>query len=111
LRGGTKGFSEKIAVGSWIERSGGPNGYHRGFTTDDFETEAQHLQNGHRKPKFYGAGLPLDEEVEHPRVVKDIFHPRSGPTSGDWKSNTHSMMESVLVPKVTDHFTHSLTIF
>lgn len=104
LRGGTKVYSEKTAVGSWIERSGGPSGYHRGFSTDEFETEAQHLQYGINKPKFYGAGLPLDEEVEHPRVVKDIFHPKSGPTARDWKSNTHNMMESVLVPKVREAF-------
>jgi hypothetical protein len=103
-------FSEKTAVGSWIERSGGPSGYHRGFSTEEYETEAQHLQYGANKPKFYGAGLPLDEEVEHPRVVKDIFHPRSGPTIKDWKSNTHSMMESVLVPKVRTYFDQTVII-
>ena len=103
LRGGTRLYSEKTAVGGWIERSGGPSGYHRGFSTDEFETEAQHQQYGLGKPKFYGAGLPLDEEIVHPREVKDIFHPRSGPAPKDWKSNTHSMMESVLVPKVNSY--------
>lgn len=99
LRGGPKVYSAKTAVGSWIENAGGPAGYHRGFTTEEFITECQHLQNGNKKIKVYGSGLPLDDEVEHPRKVKDLFHPRSGPTSSDWKTSTQVMMESVLVPK------------
>jgi hypothetical protein len=87
-------------VGSWIENAGGSSGYHRGFTSEEFITEAQHQQNGNRKIKMFGAGLPLDEEVAHPREVKDLFHPRRGPESKDWKTNSQSMMDSVLIEKV-----------
>jgi hypothetical protein len=96
---GPKEYSAKTAVGSWIENAGGPAGYHRGFTTEEYMTECQHLQNGNKKIRVYGSGLPLDDEVENPRKVKDLFHPREGPTSTDWKSSSQVMMESILVPK------------
>lgn len=97
--GGPKVYSTKTAVGSWIENAGGPGGYHRGFTTQEYITEAQHQQNGDKKVRIYGSGLPLDQEVEHPRMVKDLFHPKEGPNSKDWKSSNQVMMESICIPK------------
>ena len=93
-------YNTKTAVGSWIENAGGPSGYHRGFTTEEFITEAQHQQNGDKKIRIYGSGLPLDEEVLQPRSTKDIFHPKGGPMPSDWKTSNQLMMESVCAPKV-----------
>mmetsp|Transcript_16182 Transcript_16182/g.24387 ORF Transcript_16182/g.24387 Transcript_16182/m.24387 type:complete len:339 (+) Transcript_16182:130-1146(+) len=104
LRGGPRNYSNKTAVGSWIENAGGASGYQRGFTTEEFMTEAQHQQNGNRKLKLFGAGLPQDDQIEDPRQVRDLFHPKTGPTSRDWKTNTHHMMDSVLVKKTEQSY-------
>lgn len=51
----------KTAVGHWMEEYGGPGGYKRGFTTEEFLTEAQHQQVGYRGGEgesLYGAPLP-----------------------------------------------------
>lgn len=58
LRGGTGVYSEKTAVGTWMEAVGGPSGYCRGFTTDEFLTEAQVAQLQGKKVAKYGAALP-----------------------------------------------------
>ena len=62
LRGGLNVYSNgKTAVGHWMEEYGGPGGYKRGFSTEEFETEGQHLQMGfinNEKPELFGAPLP-----------------------------------------------------
>jgi hypothetical protein len=55
LRGGRNVYSPKVAVGPWLETVGGPSGFHRGFTTQDFQTEAQCQQAGY-KSTGTGAG-------------------------------------------------------
>ena len=58
LRGGGGVYSNKTAVGTWMEGVGGPSGYSRGYTTDEFLTEAQVAQMQGKKMPKYGAGLP-----------------------------------------------------
>lgn len=58
LRGGAGVYSGKTAVGSWMDGVGGPSGYSRGYTTDEFMTEAQLQQLQGRKMPKYGAALP-----------------------------------------------------
>lgn len=41
-----------------MEGVGGPSGYSRGYTTDEFLTEAQIAQMQGKKVPKYGAGLP-----------------------------------------------------
>ena len=63
LRGGIKSYSPKTTTGPWLDTYGGPMGYKRGFTTSDFQTEAQHAQLGvARKPTGeFGAGIAVPE--------------------------------------------------
>lgn len=63
LRGGIKQYSAKTTTGQWLDTYGGPMGYKRGFTTSDFQTEAQHAQLGvTKKPSGqFGAGIPIIE--------------------------------------------------
>jgi hypothetical protein len=58
LRGGAGVYSTKTAVGTWMEGVGGPVGYSRGYTTDEFLTEAQIQQMQGKKPAKFGAALP-----------------------------------------------------
>jgi len=58
LRGGAGVYSSKTAVGTWMESVGGPGGYCRGYTTDEFLTEAQIQQMQGKKVPKYGAALP-----------------------------------------------------
>jgi hypothetical protein len=64
LRGGIKAYSAKVTTGQWLDTCGGPMGYKRGFTTSNFETEAQHAQLGvvAKAPGFYGAGIKIADQ-------------------------------------------------
>lgn len=61
LRGGIKEYSPRTTTGPWLDTYGGPLGYKRGFTTSDFQTEAQHAQTGvgGRQSGYFGAGIPV----------------------------------------------------
>lgn len=58
LRGGVGIYSTKTAVGSWMDNVGGSSGYTRGFTTNEFLTEAQIAQMQGKRVLKYGAALP-----------------------------------------------------
>jgi len=64
LRGGIKQYSPQVTTGPWLDTYGGPLGYKRGFTTSDFQTEAQHAQLGviKRPPGPFGAGIKVVDE-------------------------------------------------
>ncbi len=93
LRGGPKNYSNKTAVGTWLEEWGGPQFYQRGFSTEDFTTEGQHQQIGAtlKEPAYYGAGLPNYERFKNPVKNSDVFSPSNGPGSNTWISNTKDM--------------------
>ena len=98
LRGGIKQYSLKTTTGQWLEGYGGPSGYQRGFTTVDFETEAQHAQIGAtlRKAPEFGAALPNPNALytNSPRCA-DSFS-TVGKEKLDWKTSTIIMQESVV---------------
>eukprot|EP01036_Dinobryon_divergens_P026673 gene26674-35349_t len=98
LRGGIKQYSLKTTTGQWLEGYGGPSGYQRGFTTVDFETEAQHAQIGAtlRKAPEFGAALPNPNALytNSPRCA-DSFS-TVGKEKLDWKTSTTIMQESVV---------------
>jgi hypothetical protein len=93
LRGGIKTYNPKTITGAWLEEIGGPAGFRRGFTSPDYETEAQHQQLGGFKQKFadFGGELPDDKQLKRPSSpFKYDF-----PTSEDpWKTNTQMMLAS-----------------
>lgn len=68
LRGGIKQYTPKTITGPWLEEIGGPSGFKRGFSSADYETEAQHAQKGVLAIKVgeYGAGLPGDKQLTLP---------------------------------------------
>ena len=84
--------SGKVLLGRWVDDHGGPIGYRRGFTTEDFQTECQHQQLGvvQKRPQLYGAALPAVEAVKNPFKPEDIFHPVTGLQPKDWSSNAHA---------------------
>jgi hypothetical protein len=98
LRGGIKSYSLKTMTGQWLEGYGGPSGFQRGFTTTDFETEAQHAQIGAtlRKAPEYGAALPnpLALYKNSPRCA-DSFS-TVGKEDQDWKTSTGVMQANAM---------------
>jgi hypothetical protein len=79
LRGGQNSFpSGKTAIGGWMDEVGGPQGYKRGFTTRDFETEAQLQQIGAsmQRAAFYGAPLPESVYEATPSVADNFNNPK-----------------------------------
>jgi hypothetical protein len=76
---------------------GGPAGYKRGFTTGEFETEAQHAQIGASMtmaPEF-GAGLPPVESVgRKPATTADLF---TGIGKPDFTTTTRLQQTAILV--------------
>lgn len=94
LRGGIKDFSSKTMTGPWLEETGGTCFYKRGFTTVDYETEAQHQQLGAtlKHEPFYGAGLPNDEVRNKP---KSPFQYEANPSADSWSTNTQIMARSI----------------
>jgi hypothetical protein len=99
MRGGPRLYSNKTVVGPWLDDLGGPAGFKRGFTTVDFETEAQHAQLGynlHREPEF-GAGLPTPDSVGRPPAsTADLF---KGTGKADFLSTTRIQQNSVVIAK------------
>jgi hypothetical protein len=92
LRGGRNVYNSKTAVGPWLESVGGPSGYDRGFTTEAFQTEAQHQQLGAFKQKIathYGAALPRTIEELTPTAA-DTLSSKSG-LRNDWTTTTRNM--------------------
>mmetsp|Transcript_8513 Transcript_8513/g.14129 ORF Transcript_8513/g.14129 Transcript_8513/m.14129 type:complete len:352 (+) Transcript_8513:43-1098(+) len=84
LRGGIKQYSPKTTTGPWLDTYGGPVGYKRGFTTADFETEAQHAQIGAiaNPPGRFGAGIALVDDRD--KYGNDT---KAGNDPNQWKSN------------------------
>ncbi len=89
LRGGRNIYCGKTAVGPWLDAVGGPSGYTRGFSTNSFQTEAQHQQLGvGRKPApYFGAGLPKAVDIKSPTASDTL---NNGLTP-DWKTTTSIM--------------------
>jgi hypothetical protein len=96
LRGGINLYSNKTAVGGWMDDVGGPSGYKRGFSTTDFQTEAQAQQLGATlKPvPYFGASLP------HPSAIDGPESPLGGSREinkdSAWITNTQLLQRSVL---------------
>lgn len=90
LRGGIKKYNPKTQTGAWIEEYGGTAGYRRGFTTSDFETEAQNAQYGAvSKPLgYFGGEIPDPTAIEARNTsilgaAKDV----------EWKSVTNETFQ------------------
>lgn len=86
-------------TGPWLDALGGTAGYKRGFTTVDYETEAQHQQLGatlRRSPEF-GAELPDDLQTDRPsspfQYVRQFIEKETV-----WATNTQ-LMSQALVPQ------------
>jgi hypothetical protein len=96
LRGGTNVYSSKTVVGRWMDDVGGPAAFKRGFTTKNFETEAQHQQLGAtlRPPTYYGADLPVDDSNRNTKT-------------GEWESTMQLMLKTGYV-KVIERLTYFL---
>lgn len=102
LRGGIKTYTPKTITGPWFDALGGAAGYKRGFTTYEYETEAQHQQLGAtlaKAPEF-GAGLP--DEIQLNRPSSPFKYDNKGvDTSKLWATNSMLMSEAVISqPKV-----------
>ena len=86
LRGGANVYSNKTAIGSWMESYGGPGGYKRGFSSDEFMTEGQNQQYGtigaNYTPELFGAPLP-------PRINPLDYNPNRV-DSKDWGTESRS---------------------
>lgn len=65
LRGGINLYSTKVIIGRWQDDIGGPIAFKRGFTTADFDTEAQHQQRGANLmgASYYGSALPITGDL------------------------------------------------
>lgn len=65
LRGGINLYSSKVIIGRWQDDIGGPIAFKRGFTTSDYDTEAQHQQRGAtlKAPTYYGSALPITGDL------------------------------------------------
>jgi hypothetical protein len=103
LRGGIKQYSAKTTTGPWMDTYGGPSGYKRGFTSSDFQTEAQHAQLGAiGKPRGeFGAEIPFADT----RDDKGNEHGASGTET--WMSNTKATHPNFgVVRKVAYHISH-----
>jgi len=107
LRGGIKTYNSKTITGPWLEEIGGPAGFKRGFSSAEYETEAQHAQKGimTTKPPEYGAALPDDKQL---RVPVSPFRYDSN-SKEQFVTNTRLMGMSVTLKKrVIDSLTLSV---
>ena len=89
--------SGKTALGNWIEDYGGAQGYRRGFSSEEFITEAQNQQMGVtlKPPPLYGAGLQDKNRIlKGPRTSTEIFNPENGPQASEWTTCTHLQMRA-----------------
>lgn len=94
LRGGIKTYSAKTTTGQWLEEYGGPARYKRGFTNDEFETEAQHAQTGAlgKSPGYFGAAIPLTTSTPDQEAKETILS--FYPTKNDWTTNTSQSFQA-----------------
>ncbi|RYH04824.1 hypothetical protein EON65_46390 [archaeon] len=103
LRGGIKTFAPKTITGPWLDALGGTAGYKRGFTTSEYETEAQHQQKGallQNEPEF-GAGLP--DELQLTRPDSPFKYTVSKYNNENvWATNT-KLMSQVLLTQSKDY--------
>lgn len=95
LRGGAGVYSAKTAVGTWMEGVGGPSGYTRGYTTDEFLTEAQIAQMQGKKMPKYGAGLPPPRIALSDRTPTEFALSVIDTDSNHFKSTSAMDMESI----------------
>ena len=88
LRGGIKTYSLKTINGNWLEDNGGPTSFKRGFTTTDFQTEAQHAQLGIilKPAPIFGAELIINK-------------PSVASTDDLWKTTTQLMSSNKIATK------------
>lgn len=112
LRGGRNVYpSGKTAVGVWLDEKGGPSGYKRGFTTQEFITEGQLQQMGAtlERPPEFGAALPPVEHLgRKPPKAGDLFDPKySGLLQREWTTNTMRQYASGTTPVNETHLPRS----
>lgn len=105
MRGGAGVYSAKTAVGTWMEGVGGPSGYSRGYTTDEFLTEAQiqQMQGKKRIPK-YGAALPPPRIALSDRTPTEFALSVMDTDSDHFKSTT--TMDLACINKATTRETY-----
>lgn len=100
LRGGKNVYSSKTAINSWLEEHAAlSTGYRRGFTTPEFETEAQHAQLGviaKPIPKFGSAVIAPARKAN----TKDSYQSVDANPNETWKSNYNIMTEELMKHKV-----------
>mmetsp|Transcript_26199 Transcript_26199/g.28575 ORF Transcript_26199/g.28575 Transcript_26199/m.28575 type:complete len:377 (+) Transcript_26199:59-1189(+) len=106
LRGGIKSFKAKTLTGPWLEELGGTAGFKRGFTSADYETEAQHQQLGAFKQSFPDFGCDLPEDYQIKRSTSP-FKYEAGTTTrssdiSPWLTNTKLMGLSVTATRTSD---------
>lgn len=97
LRGGIKQFIPKTITGRWLEEVGGPAGYRRGFTTVEYETEAQYQQTGarFRLPKEFGPELP-DEHYSQPPSSPFKYESKTSDPTEMWMTTSRDHGMSIL---------------
>eukprot|EP01031_Cornospumella_fuschlensis_P029745 gene29745-35918_t len=103
LRGGIKTYTPKTITGPWLDALGGAAGYKRGFTTADYETEAQHQQKGallNNEPEF-GAGLPDEIQLNRPDSPFKYTVSKNN-NENVWATNT-KLMSTALVNQPKDY--------
>ena len=102
LRGGKHDFGEKVTIGGWVESTGGPQHFKRGFTTEEFLTEAQRLQMGTKKLLLYGAEIPNEFQLNRAfdKTNKDIFNPPTKSNDSLWRTSIQDMDKTILNPPV-----------
>lgn len=94
MKGGKKNtFSDKSLIGNWVENTGGPYSFQRGFTNDEYMTEAQSLQMGIKTIREFGSELPTAKSILiGQNKDREVYHPSHGPQSDSWKTTTQSML-------------------
>ena len=109
IRGGKREYSDKTTIGPWVESTGGPMHYKRGFTTEEFLTEAQRQQMGVAKLRPYGAALPNEFEIMRANNVNntDVFHPPNGPNAISWQTSIQAMNSTQNMRQVSTPCTYS----
>jgi hypothetical protein len=105
LRGGKNTYSHKTVIGNWQDEIGGPNFFKRGFTSQDFQTEGQHQQQGAtgKKAAYYGAGLPNQLAVRPVAATTfDVFAP-GGSSAKGWETNSQATLSTGYIKVQESH--------
>lgn len=114
LRGGKKVYTDKTAIGHWMEEYGGPQGYQRGFHSIDFQTEAQHAQSGatQRIAPEFGAGIKFSSG-EKAFTSKEVFVPSKLLTEEEkskiFQSNYQTMNASAFIDNPKHELKQTIT--